>query len=458
MPQVLIESDGMGYEVNPAFMAWEQDVPCEEEALRRADVEENVVCFVTLMGPEETTLGLGLFVHKRTPRQRWYELPPDFDVLCDYLDHEAFNIGVRRGSALCSPPSGELPSMVSSSRGKLNGWFPLYINASHWSRVRPLVASAFARLAGRASRAEFRVSDCLDVCASLLCSAVVGFLKAQSERADPRTKGRGMASDRALQMYGNIHRVFLQLAWEYPELRELAAGRLRQFIHNPSARTRAKTPDLGHLVQYLCIVDEIAWEDLAPTVVPESMRRQVARNSLDGRVFDPWTFWGSNLKSLISAWDSFAPKACVVTAFCATFCRVIARPLDLSIEEVALAYDRTWGRLGVCVVEDVATACALLRAETSIGSIFPLLVLGVEAQTFKDTIEVCRAQSASGAQALSRTLGEHILWAHRHGWLNGDNEYVRAQNWPSLQGSCPLLRMYGINSQQRCHMRWQVKA
>lgn len=85
-------------------------------------------------------------------------------------------------------------------------------------------------------------------------------------------------------------------------------------------------------------------------------------------------------------------------------------------------------------------------------------MLSVEAQTFKDTIEICRAQCARAAQALSRTLGEHILWAHRHGWLNGDYEYVKAQNWPSLQGTCPLLRMYRINSYQHCPMRWQVKA
>merc|ERR1711904_757674 len=91
--------------------------------------------------------------------------------------------------------------------------------------------------------------------------------------------------ERAVQMYADAHRLLLQVAQEYPEVRREALRRLKDFIRSPCGRTRDRTPCLGHLVHYLLVVEDVTWADLAPTLVPEALRRHVLRSEQRGRCF-----------------------------------------------------------------------------------------------------------------------------------------------------------------------------
>merc|ERR1712137_1348802 len=104
-------------------------------------------------------------------------------------------------------------------------------------------------------RLPFEPRYALDVCCKLLTGAVVGFTVGQAVGSDVQdvVKRRGKASDRAVQMYADVHRLFLQMAHDFPEIRYEAHRRLRAFMDHPRGRTKDATPDLGMLIQCLLI-------------------------------------------------------------------------------------------------------------------------------------------------------------------------------------------------------------
>ena len=63
--------------------------------------------------------------------------------------------------------------------------------------------------------------------------------------------------EKFLQMYGDVHRVLLAMAEDYPMIETLAVGELKQFIENPRKRSRRNTPDLGDLIIYLSVTDKV---------------------------------------------------------------------------------------------------------------------------------------------------------------------------------------------------------
>lgn len=452
----VLAPDGSSAVEIEALKAWEEDVSEEEHARRSEELDGGLTCFITFGSHEDATLGLGLYVHPRTAHQKWYRTLGDFDFVCDYLDVDAFNEGVRRASRLADhSAAGVLPSMVSSSRNKLNGWLPLYINSHHWARAKPFAAPAFLRLAGyRGSSGDFQPVMALDVCNRLLTCAVVGFLKGQSPLADSRTTERSVASHRSVQMYADVHRLLLQVTHEYPEIEHIATRRLLRFISDPWARTCSITPDLGDLIQCLLISDAVSWDDLAPTLIPEAMRRQAARGLRGQGQFDPWAESDEilDIHGLVTAWDVFAPRSCAVTFMCASFCKLVGRPHDLALEDVVLAYDKRWGRLGDEVVRDILRSCTELRCQDlSIRSFFPSLLPGAASQSFEEALrageqkdgsweskEACQGGSESEAM---RFLAECILWASWYDW-NGDSEHVPAQVWPKVAGPHGLLEQW----------------
>lgn len=440
--------DGSKAEEIAALMAWEDDVSDEERSQRSEELDNNLMCFVTFGGYEDAILGLGLYIHPRTAWQKYSCIPGDYDFVCDYLDVDAFNEGIRRAS-LKKCTVDELPSMVSSSRKKLNGWLPLYINSGHWASAKPYVESAFLRLADHYEGTNFHPALALDVCSRLLTCAVVGFLKGQSPLADSRTMERSVVSQRSVQMYADVHRLLLQMVRDYPEIERIATRRLTQFMKSPKQRTRSVAPDLGDLIQCLLISNDVSWDDLAPTLIPEAMRRQVARSLREHRYFDPWSspLDVADISELVKAWDVFAPQCCTVTFMCISFCKLVGRPQDMSLEDVVLAYDKRWGRLGDEVVNDILKACLELRRRNSIESFFPSLLPGALSQSFEEA--VCTVKEASMCQSKEmKFLAECILWASWYGW-NSDTEHIRASEWPSIKGAHKLLAHW-------CNMKvWQ---
>jgi len=410
------------------------------------------------------SLGLGLHVYPRTSTRQRNAMLLEFELVCDYIEAEAFNEGVRRTLQSDAVPTGELPYMASSARQRLNGWFPLYINARHWGHTRRFASSAFKLLSGRSSEVHVRPSDVLDVCCSLLTCAVVGFIKAQPG-ADTATRGRHQvgASERAVQMYADVQRTFLQMSRDLPEVRRLATQRLQEFIRTPAQRTRAKTPSLGNLIQLLLVSEGVTWQDLAPFLVPEALRRHVSRKSWEGIKFDP-TVCARCSEKLIAAWDKFAPQVGMVSCFCAMFVQCIGRPKGMSLADVEVDRDRCWGRLDQVVVRDMIDACAILRKKESIVAFFPILFPSAVASSLLDLLQWSESYNESPHSIRSSDiLCELILWSTQHACF-ANNRAIPADQWPSLHGSCPLLDAWKSSSvraapsrRTKCHQVTQQK-
>lgn len=433
-----ITADGPLQPVDRERKVEEESASAEDVACRESAAHEDLCCFISYACVGEAVLGLGLRVHGRSARQRRLQLSPELDLVCDYISVEAFNAGVQHATA--RGPRGSLPALVSSTRQSLNGWLPLYINAEHWSDARRYAPAAFAALAGgELGDANTWPRDALNVCCSLLTCAVTGFTKSQSEWADPRTAGRHKASERAVQMYADVHRLFLQIADDFPAVRRLAADRLSKFIHDPTARTRERTPNLGDLLHCLLIVEGFAWKDLAPTLLPEALRRHAMRCSFQwGAAFDSATC-GTDTEALIAAWDLFAPQSYLVIGFCALFCQRMGRPAATSLREVQVAYDKRWGRLRPEVMQDILGTCEHLCRQGSVLDVFPL-ILPDAAESSDSLGELFLWAEKYGRAPAMDSLAELILWAegHAHCTLKA----IPAGQWPRLRGPHPLLEKW----------------
>jgi len=418
-----------------------EEIVCEEDA-----AIDDICCYITFSTPMETVLGLGLYRHPETSQQYRSYLAPDFDMVGDYVSAEAFNEGINRASASENRRSRvwyEYPSFTSSARLRINCWLPLYINGQHWAEARRYLPSSLVQLVALYDddgsidvMPELNSSNILDVFCSLLTSAVVGFTVGQSESSTPRSASRGKASERSVQIYVDVHRVFLQVADEYPEIRQLALRRLKEFIEDPSTRTREKTPDLGRLAHCLLIVDEITWEDLGPALLPEALRRHAVRQRSRGKHFDPQQC-GSSPKDLLAAWDCFASHVGLVIGFCVMFCKLVGRPKGSTIADVKLKYDKRWGRLTDTQASNILHFCSELAKCNSLALILEMLY---PSSFCRDRLEqVC----------------ELILWADKFGrWR--EMGAIPAARWPLFgQNAFPLLSRWKKDKarSQQCRLR-----
>lgn len=426
-------------------MASEEDVRC-----RAAAAESDICCFITFMGlddQDEAVLGLGLRRHPKSARQNSLGIPGDVDLVFDYIEVEAFNTGLERamevGGGVPRPPF-----IVSSGRRQLNAWLPLYFNAQHWSRAKPYAMSAFRVLSGRNPGAPVRPRDILNVCCGLLNSAAVGFTKGETALSTPRTAERGKASEKGMQMYADIHRLLLQMACEYPAVRRLAKKRLQDFILDPASRTRARTPCLGSLIHCLLVVEDVTWEDLAFTLIPEAFRRHVIRQESKGYHFDS-RWCAASADQLISLFDWFAPRAGMVVTFFVMFYHRVGRPKGDSLEEVQCRYDRRWGRLPDNANTELVEMCNHLRQKASAADFFPLMFPWTSGgpQSLKEVVQWAETHSRA---SISSSLCEMILWAEKYGH---SHTLIPERNWPVLNGPHDLLDEWWEACQRRACWR-----
>jgi len=380
----------------------------EEVQCRQAFETDTLVLeedgFVVPGGWRDCVLGLGLFVHPRRLADRRKGLPPQIDLVAEYVSAEAYNLGVRASvqhvvaeeaagdesdgagsDAECEGGSGGAPLAAATSptisRQRVNGWLPLYINEANWQTARTFAPSAFSLLATQLN-AAFQPGDALRVCARLMCCAVVGFVHPTKDTGVP-DHSRAPASERAIQMYCDVHRLFLEMVKIYPEIKATALEHVQGFIASPEQRTRRSTPDLGNLIAYLSILDEVQWLDLALVFVPEMVRRAFVRFS---EPFCPESC--GTLEELICRFDALEPDHGLVTLFNVIFNSLVARPSEpwsaalppgggvqaaasgaLSCEEVCDMYDRRWGQLPVARCQAVSTEVCRIRRLGSVAAV-----------------------------------------------------------------------------------------
>lgn len=253
-----------------AQVALEDDsgLSSDDVALRRA-VDEELTCFVSLDTWRDAHLGLALVVLPRTNRERRKGLLPKVMLTGDVLSTDSYNRGVRTLVQSSAPAQLDREAdnaeevqllsvvvycfhhllfsqvhsvVVSSTRGRINAWLPLYINEHHWRYVRRWARAAIS-IIGSQFNDQFSAPMCLAVCAKLVSAACFLFpfthrLFVQLIQTVVRFTVDNDVSERTLQQFCDVHRVFLQLATDHPDVAELADERLEQFINDPNARGR----------------------------------------------------------------------------------------------------------------------------------------------------------------------------------------------------------------------------
>jgi hypothetical protein len=326
--------DGGNAEMDKGKVKIEEEGLTTEQIAKRREMEE-VTCYFSLDNWRDCPLGIGLLVLPRTARERKRGLVPRVLMVSDYVSAGAFNMGVR---AKVSSESVGLDRdveneegeggggiLTSSNRGRINAWLPIYINEVNWKYSKAWAPSAFSIIATQFND-MFKPIHCLTVCAKLMIQSVV---QAMIEEK--------FISEKSIQMYCDIHRLFLQMMDEYPAVREEAETKLKTFIQSPKSRIRALTPDLGDMITYLAVSDTVFWDDLRDFYVEESFRRN-ARHIGHFPIHEI-----ADEETLVQKWSEGTNYG-KVTMFNVHFLRV-CRPKGVPLTEIKHNYDSRWGRL-----------------------------------------------------------------------------------------------------------------
>jgi prolyl-tRNA editing enzyme YbaK/EbsC (Cys-tRNA(Pro) deacylase) len=312
----------------------------EQNKAKRRIVDDDVTCFVTLENWRAAHIGIGILVQPRTMRERYRRLIPQLELVNDYVSADAYNQGVRSvatrgGAGRDRDKAGNQHSVLSSStRGRINAWLPLYINAANWKYVKAWAPSAFSIIATQVND-KFLPIHSVQVCARLLNQSVVKFMS-----------GDVHLSDKAIQQYADVHRLFLEMVVEYPVIRQTASKALEDFVAKPWVRGREMTPDIGDLIQYLTVTDTVTWAEFKEAYIQESFRRNA--RWVDSRIpggeargIGPH----SGDEELVEYWSEGTRVSVKLMLFNVMFLNLVARPEGVSLDDVRASYDKCWGRL-----------------------------------------------------------------------------------------------------------------
>lgn len=191
---------------------------------------------------------------------------------------------------------------------------------------------------------------------------------------------------------------------------------------------------MGALLQCLLVTEDVTWEELAPTFIPEIFRRHLARQRCRGFEFDTRCLQGKD--DLVAAWDEFAPQTGVVVKFTLLFYKLVGRPGVALLEDVAAAYDQRWGLLRDEARKELVENCHKLARASSVAELVPeLLPDGMYTDDY---------------------MCELILWAERFGRRLG-KRVIPAHRWPD-RGDCRLLQAWRHPMGRRLQRRRQAKA
>jgi len=79
-------------------------------------------------------------------------------------------------------------------------------------------------------------------------------------------------SIKAIEGYIGCHHLLLAFTEEYPQIQAIANRKVEEFIKDPVARDKERTPDIGELLIYLAI-SGYSWEEFAPFWLQEQFTR-----------------------------------------------------------------------------------------------------------------------------------------------------------------------------------------
>jgi hypothetical protein len=160
-----------------------------------------------------------------------------------------------------------------------------------------------------------------------------------------------------------VHRVFLQLADDFPDVRKLAAARSQAFIDTPLARTRAHTSDLGDLIMYLVVDFDHTWSGaLAEKWMIESVRRAAYQMGDAAKTVHRVGGGPDDVDELLRFWAEHTSGGKVST-FCLTFLELVARPPGMdNAAAIKRDIDSRWGHVRASTLAEMRRVCAELQA------------------------------------------------------------------------------------------------
>jgi prolyl-tRNA editing enzyme YbaK/EbsC (Cys-tRNA(Pro) deacylase) len=286
-------------------------------------------------------IGIGLFVHPRTMRERYKGLVPQVDLANDYVSTDAYNQGARADFKKPTIHAAGGASMPSSTRGKINAWLPLVVNDVNWKYVSRYAPAAFSIIV-RGSNDLFRPMHALQVCSRLMCTAVVQFCDNKLH-----------LSERAVQLYCDVHRLLLQMIVEYPNIQAEATKKLTDFVQKEWSRGRDVTPDIGVLIQYLTVADGMQWPDFREGYIQESFRRSA--RWMESRIGRKLSIEESD-EDLVRTWFEGSKVSMSLMLFNVLFLELVGRPENSTLDDVRKRYDQNWGRVTDDTMEKIKLA------------------------------------------------------------------------------------------------------
>lgn len=213
-------------------------------------------------------------------------------------------------------------------------WLPLFITKDHFKRGLPFLRKTIVQLSPTWNSSSFDPMMALEVIGKIMNTHCVLLMD------------KGIhASTKALDGYFALHRLLLALVEEYPSLQKIVNHRLITFIQDPKSRSKSETPNLGNFIIFLSISDKIRWNQFALPYLEENFIRNViwicreypgmASNLTPGK--------GPDYDRLDKSFKAVKVSLRLLM-FHIYFLTQIGRPKGVTLEEVAISYDRYYGR------------------------------------------------------------------------------------------------------------------
>ena len=281
--------------------------------------------------------------------------------------------------------SMELLGQVAVSAGmrktpcdeEMKGWLPIFLTQQHFHAALDPLKESLIRLAplvGMTGSHRFDPLVVLEVLPRMMKTIIVLLVDNGVEDIDSALRG-----------YCMLHRLFIALVKEFPQLQREVLRRLQLFQTQPNSRSKQECPDMGNLMPLLSVCDQLGWVDLSPALLGESFARQVlwscrdvpelarirrvivrqgsrpgSRPSSSGSSTD----LDSNQRSLLQKlFESSAIRRRLFSFHCC-FLRLTAGPRGCNLEATAAMYDRTLGlpsKHMVNTMRNLLTACQEVR-------------------------------------------------------------------------------------------------
>jgi len=307
-------------------------------------------CFYTKAVAEKDVLGFGIAVAYHNDGNI-KEVGTELDVISQeaYFDH-----GIRKGAW----------------GGDFKYFLPLVLDGDHARRSLRILKCALASIVLRrpCDCADFKPWMALAVIPQVMNSFVVSLMREEDCLEEvPRH-----ASERALLGYCSFHHMLLALRSCHPEIQEVASARLRCFIAGKRSKTDA--PDLGQLIVYMTITDEVTWPELVAALLDEAQVRGVRWLIRDM----PW-LEGSAVSDQDRLRQSFRGRSTSLRLlmFQAYFICHVARPAGESLSASLSRYNCQFGQPTEPQKECLVAACRRILQVDTWSSFYTFL--GLEA-------------------------------------------------------------------------------